>query len=278
MNDTTTTGADNYFAIIPEWVLFSAISSNAIRLYCVLRRRADKQSGKCYPSRKTIAEDLQVGSVKTVDRAMKELVEIGAVKVFHRSNKDEYTSNIYTVMTMPPEGSEMTLDSYSDEIESELSLGSPKVDTRVGTNLGLGRVTDVDQTKVIKPKSFNQSHLDKDFARFWDIYPIKMGKGAAIKAWAKAITRDIPEIIIQGAERYAKDPNREPEFTAYPATWLNADRWLDCPLPSKRSQVSNRGNFTAPTIIPPHFTAEDAPKGVPAPANLRNLIQEMSSP
>ena len=265
MNDTTSTSADNYFAIIPEWVLFSDISANAVRLYCVLRRRADKQSGKCYPSRKTIAEDLQVGSKSTVDRAMKELVKIGAVRVFHRSTKDEYTSNIYTVISTPPTG-----------VVTNLGLGSLTDDEGVASNLGLGSATDDDQTIVIKPKSFNQSQIDKDFAQFWETYPIKVGKGAALKAWTKAIRRETPETIIEGASRYAKDPNREPEFTAYPATWLNADRWLDSPLPSKKSQDLFRGVINAPTMIPPRFNSDDSPKGVPAPANLRDLIQEMS--
>ena len=272
MNDTTSTSADNYFAIIPEWVLFSDISANAVRLYCVLRRRADKQSGKCYPSRTTLAKDMQVGSVSSVHRAMKELVEIGAVLVSHRKINDEYTSNVYTVISTPPAGvlSQVTLPSTTDE------LGTTADDRGVLSQVTLGTTADDTQTIVIKPKSFNQSQIDKDFAQFWETYPIKVGKGTALKAWTKAIRRETPETIIEGASRYAKDPNREPEFTAYPATWLNADRWLDSPLPSKKSQDVFRGVINAPTMIPPRFNSDDSPKGVPAPANLRDLIQEMS--
>jgi hypothetical protein len=38
--------------------------------------------------------------------------------------------------------------------------------------------------------------------------------------------------------RYRNDPNREPEFTAHPATWLNAGRWDDDPLPPRRTNGS----------------------------------------
>ena len=36
--------ASEYFAILPEAVLFAPISSNAVRLYCILRRRADEKA------------------------------------------------------------------------------------------------------------------------------------------------------------------------------------------------------------------------------------------
>ena len=222
MNDTTT-GADNYFAIIPEWVLFSDISANAVRLYCVLRRRADKQSGKCYPSRKTIAEDMQVGSKSTVDRAMKELVKIGAIKVIHRTNKDEYTSNIYKVMSAPPMG-----------VGSDIRLGSLSDDEGAASDLGLGSAADDDQTIVIKPKSFNQSHLvkdiDNDFEKFWEIYPRKTGKGAARESFRKALKKTQLDKILAGALAYTTDPNRENAFTALATTWLNQERWDDSPL------------------------------------------------
>ena len=135
--------------------------------------------------------------------------------------------------------------------------------------------TDVEQTLNHKDKD-----KDKDkniFEQFWQIYPLKVGKGTASKAWLKAIKRGSPQMITEGAERYANDPNRDPEFTAHPATWLNADRWLDSPLPPRRSQNGHRSESSIPTVIPQRFTAEEAPKGVPAPENLRNLIQEIAN-
>ena len=75
--------ADNFFAIIPEWVLFAEISPQAVRLYGVLRRYADRD-GSCFPSRKRLASDLRMDSTKPVDRALKELVTISAITITHR--------------------------------------------------------------------------------------------------------------------------------------------------------------------------------------------------
>lgn len=73
--------------------------------------------------------------------------------------------------------------------------------------------------------------FDREFAEFWDAYPNKSSKPAAVKAWAKAIKGGAdPRALIDGAARYRDDPNRDAGFTAYPATWLNNERWNDPPL------------------------------------------------
>lgn len=75
---------------------------------------------------------------------------------------------------------------------------------------------------------------DPGFQRFYQVYPRHVAKGAALRAWAKAVKVAAPDIIIAGAERYRDDPNREDAYTAHPATWLNGGRWDDDPLPARR--------------------------------------------
>lgn len=70
-----------------------------------------------------------------------------------------------------------------------------------------------------------------DFDRFWAVYPRKVGKGEARKAWAKVVKSGVePAQIVAGAERYRDDPLRKrrgDEFTKHPGPWLNAERWSD---------------------------------------------------
>ena len=95
-------GKDNYFAIIPEWVLYAGISAHAVKLYCVLARYADKDTGDCFPSRNTIAEKAGF-SERTISKATAELVLIGALIVKRRFSDDGgYMSNLYTVITAKP--------------------------------------------------------------------------------------------------------------------------------------------------------------------------------
>lgn len=72
------------------------------------------------------------------------------------------------------------------------------------------------------------------FEDFWKAYPRKVAKGQARTAWPAAVKAASGNLlIIQGATRFAADPNRVDEFTPHPATWLRAERWDDPPLPPR---------------------------------------------
>jgi biotin operon repressor len=77
------------------------------------------------------------------------------------------------------------------------------------------------------------------FELFWKHYPKKVDKGAAIRAFRKAAkTQDLAEVI-EGAKRYAEDPNLpDKQFIKNPATWLNAESWNNGPLPKRRTTDS----------------------------------------
>ena len=91
--------SDVYFSIVPEWVIDAPISAQAVRIYAVLCRYADKDDGTCFPSIRTLAERINV-SESTIKRGLKELKAIGAIKSQKRFDKatGEQTSNLYTVM------------------------------------------------------------------------------------------------------------------------------------------------------------------------------------
>lgn len=69
---------------------------------------------------------------------------------------------------------------------------------------------------------------DAEFAAFWRVYPRRVGKESARKAFAKAARNTDPTEIIAGAVSFAAQREGEDvQYTAYPATWLNAGRWQD---------------------------------------------------
>lgn len=89
------------------------------------------------------------------------------------------------------------------------------------------------------PRS-NPPAYPEEFEAFWLIYPKKVDKRQAFKAWGKAATRATVEEIRTGAERYRDDPNREDQYTKNPATWLNADAWGNDPLPAPSTRPPQR--------------------------------------
>jgi len=141
-----------------------------------------------------------------------------------------------------------------------------------------GRLSGVKRSLNYKDKDKDKEE-DKDitsFEQFWGIYPRKAGKQDAQRSFERALKVATLDEILAGAQKYADDPNREAEFTAHPSTWLNQGRWSDEPLPSKRSKDARSGLITTPTIVPPRFTADDAPDGVPMPDSVRDLFRRMS--
>jgi len=83
------------FAIVPEWLLDADVGDAAVRLYAVLLRYG-QSTGARMPSRSTLARRLRKRSTDSVDRAMKELVGIGAVRIEHRYDGPQRLTNSST--------------------------------------------------------------------------------------------------------------------------------------------------------------------------------------
>ena len=81
------------------------------------------------------------------------------------------------------------------------------------------------QTQIQKKEKSNKKEKTV-FEEFWLAYPKKVSKGAAVKAFDKAMkTTDLKTLLAGIARSRWKDP----EFIPHPATWLNQERWLDEP-------------------------------------------------
>lgn len=86
------------YGIIPEWLLDSGVSATAIRLFAVLTVKYADREGVAYPGRKRLATDMGDISVDTIDRAVRELRDAGALEVEHRTGADgALTSNLYHI-------------------------------------------------------------------------------------------------------------------------------------------------------------------------------------
>lgn len=77
-------------------------------------------------------------------------------------------------------------------------------------------------------KNTNKEYIQNDFQLFWDVYPRKVGRGAAQKAFAKATKTTPVAQIISGVMNYANSGNLpEMQFIPHASTWLNQERWDD---------------------------------------------------
>jgi len=91
-----------------------------------------------------------------------------------------------------------------------------------------------------------------DFDQFWSIYPNRVGKRDAEKAFSRAMNRADLDTILTGLRCYVAKTDDRPWCN--PATWLNQDRWDD-----------------APAVVQPRATPPPPDKPPPKPRNAGEL-------
>lgn len=81
------------------------------------------------------------------------------------------------------------------------------------------------------------------FETFWDMYPRKVAKRAAEKAWNKLSKQDQEEALkaLPNHIKYWQIKDTEKEFICHATTWINQGRWEDeidlAPTVAKKPQI-----------------------------------------
>jgi hypothetical protein len=194
--------------------------------------------------------------------ALKELREFGYMKTEKRQNEQGRFETVSIVYDIP---------NYEPTEVQKPASGYPKSENR--TSL-----------EELSKKNLDTNPL---FEEFWNAYPRKVGKQAALKAFEKALRNAKVQEIIAGARRYADDPNRVDAFTAHPTTWLNAGRWNDPPLPERiltgdekraleiRKAEERRQREIEETLRWQKEVEERNKKAVPMPEEIKNLLRSI---
>lgn len=97
-----------------------------------------------------------------------------------------------------------------------------------------GTINGHKEEQPLEKNTVKEEHPKPDelFIEFWNAYPRKLDKAAAFRAFKSALKRTKFEDILAGVVAYRNDPTRNPDFTKYPATWLNSDAWENAASPS----------------------------------------------
>lgn len=160
--------------------------------------------------------------------ALKELRDCGYIRMVKVRKEDgtfETTNYVFdTPQDVVPHPENPTTDSVVPPYPEKPASGKPGLDNQ-------GSLEELSNKNL---------DTNSEFEIFWNVYPRKVAKKAAEAAFAKAIKHTPFALILSGAGRYAKDPNRVEAYTAHPATWLNAHRWLDDPLPVREKTAEEK--------------------------------------
>ena len=116
----------------------------------------------------------------------------------------------------------------SRNVTETVSETAPDTDTETDTE------TDKNQKKI--PKKRDRSASSAEFENFWLVYPRKINRAVALKAFEKATRKTEADLIITAVRGYKFADDEQ--FIPHPATWLNQERWIDGTPTSVRPQVT----------------------------------------
>lgn len=242
----------------------------------VIADHANDEGTQSYPSQATIAAKASI-SIRTVQRAVNTLCAQGYIRMFKHAGgsancREDRRPHLYQINIGKLRGDTVTAREQRGDNEGNNGV---TITTSTG---GQSRPMNHPLEPSIEPPSFDV---------FWKIYPRKVGKQAAQKAFIKALKVAQLEEILAGAERYANDPNRVDAFTAHPTTWLNAGRWADPALPEriktpeeKRAEElrlsKERNEREAEERLRWQQELEEAKKkAVPMPKHIKDLLRSL---
>lgn len=125
----------------------------------------------------------------------------------------------------------LRIDTETSDIQSRSQGGvggyTPPLDSTGSNGSELGK-------ECGKPPTDGEITALEAFSEvFWPVYPRKIAKAEALKAWKSLKLKDSDQTtldaIMVGLDGYIRTEWRldEPQYIPYPATWLRGRRWED---------------------------------------------------
>jgi hypothetical protein len=101
--------------------------------------------------------------------------------------------------------------------------------------------TQTQRRKRSSASSMQDREADALFDSFWSTYPVKKGKAAARKAWAKIAPDEELAARITASVRHQARGWSDPKYIPHPTRWLSEARWEDetIILPTTGNAVAN---------------------------------------
>lgn len=222
------------FAQIPESLLYDPeMPDAAVRVYGVLLRHG-QDPVNCYPSYRRIGE-LIGRAPRSVPAWIRRLEGAGWIeRVPRMTDVGDFTSNAYRVFAVAdPSAAERALRAHE--------RGGLRAEERAPYALGDAPKESHENESQSERERDNPALFDAPpsappdplagFEDWWSTYPRKTAKGAARKAWPKAVkAAGGIDQLMAAVSAFAKSrAGADPTFTPHASTWLNQERWLDEP-------------------------------------------------
>lgn len=222
-------------AKVTIWAWAQPVPSSTVRL--VLLGMADicRESGKVWASQAYIAKKVQM-SLRTVRDAIKNLADLGLIRVEARPGKTELiTFNLTAVVLFEGGPEDDEFDEPTPANGSKTPANGSRTPAAVADEPVKNQEEEPTDTRERAGGLFGDEDLPASvplppgpsFSDFWQAYPSKVGRGAAARAWDKALAKVTSVEIVKAVEAQKASDRWLKGYVPNPATWLNQERWAD---------------------------------------------------
>jgi uncharacterized protein YdaU (DUF1376 family) len=116
---------------------------------------------------------------------------------------------------------------WGKTLDSDGAAMAPPMRPQSDTNGNRQEKKRVDKKTPPKPPQGGEAY-PLDFVEWWELYPKKVGKAAALRAWKTAVRRVAPGVILHALRgQLPALEAKESQYRPNPSTWLNQGRWDD---------------------------------------------------
>ena len=205
--------------------LFENASYGQVRVYAALSSFQGTKAG-CYPSVEQISDRAHVTG-REVHRALNWLEEKGWIsRIAAPGKRNQYNIHRESLQlnnTPPTPDMQVTPDA---KVTADVGVTPPLTPTPQAPDAPVRSILKEQEKNIEKTNAYTI----KDFSAFWDRYPRRVGKKAALGKFKVARKSASQEDIMDGLEKYREEirvKRTDTQYIAHPATWLNQGRWED---------------------------------------------------
>ncbi|GAA0347716.1 helix-turn-helix domain-containing protein [Actinoallomurus spadix] len=227
-----------------EWAHAQKVGDAAAKLTLIVLAREVDKDWTCYVGQAFLAEETEQ-SLSSVGRALKRLQTGRFITRTPRYDENGHrTSDLYKLCPaeLPVNLPTSQIDQQADCLLGDMTGPSDQGERPTGQ---IAYWSDCERTSSPTEKTKdNNKHqggvggsgrkpkADDEhprFAEWYEAYPVHKARGAAVRAFNKAVQKADPRTLIAAARLYRDDPRVRRGYGKHPATWLNAECWLDDP-------------------------------------------------